>query len=180
MITPDILRAAAQAFAARSDSFAAGKADTCLDLADKLDRWGSFASSKQAEFAERLVQWSKPRQTSAPTESLPKTRALVAGGLRLDLGTAKVVNFQSGAVAVVSPQFGAGTFGVIDPDGSFRRFKACPPGLPALLMDIELRGVEAVKEIGRSLGRCCVCSRTLTDESSIEAGIGPVCAQRFN
>ncbi len=32
---------------------------------------------------------------------------------------------------------------------------------------------------GRELGVCGVCSRTLTDESSRAAGIGPVCASRF-
>lgn len=37
---------------------------------------------------------------------------------------------------------------------------------------------EAV-EFGSIYGICCNCSRTLIDERSIEAGIGPVCAKRF-
>jgi hypothetical protein len=32
---------------------------------------------------------------------------------------------------------------------------------------------------GRELGRCGVCGRTLTDETSRAAGIGPVCAGRL-
>lgn len=36
--------------------------------------------------------------------------------------------------------------------------------------------VEDCKEFGALYGVCCVCARTLTRESSIEAGIGPVCA----
>lgn len=32
---------------------------------------------------------------------------------------------------------------------------------------------------GRRTGRCCVCGRTLTNETSVQAGIGPVCSRRF-
>jgi hypothetical protein len=35
------------------------------------------------------------------------------------------------------------------------------------------------KEFGAVYGVCCNCCATLTDERSIEAGIGPVCAGRF-
>lgn len=39
--------------------------------------------------------------------------------------------------------------------------------------------VEQAREFGVATGTCCVCGRTLTDEESIEAGIGPVCAGKF-
>ena len=32
---------------------------------------------------------------------------------------------------------------------------------------------------GSLYGCCCACGRTLTDEKSIEAGIGPICGRRF-
>jgi hypothetical protein len=32
---------------------------------------------------------------------------------------------------------------------------------------------------GKKYGKCSVCARTLTDEASINRGIGPVCAERF-
>lgn len=35
---------------------------------------------------------------------------------------------------------------------------------------------DAGPRYGREIGRCCVCNRTLTDEPSRAAGIGPVCA----
>lgn len=38
--------------------------------------------------------------------------------------------------------------------------------------------LEQAKEFGALYGTCCVCGRTLTDERSIEAGIGPVCGGR--
>jgi len=39
--------------------------------------------------------------------------------------------------------------------------------------------IEQAKEFGALYGTCCVCGRTLTNEVSIEAGIGPICAGRL-
>jgi Family of unknown function (DUF6011) len=39
--------------------------------------------------------------------------------------------------------------------------------------------LEQAKEFGALYGTCCNCGRTLTDEKSIEAGIGPICAGKF-
>lgn len=42
-----------------------------------------------------------------------------------------------------------------------------------------LMTLEDAQEFGRLYGMCCRCGATLTDEDSIAAGIGPVCAQSF-
>lgn len=39
--------------------------------------------------------------------------------------------------------------------------------------------LEQAKKFGAIYGVCCNCGATLTDETSIEEGIGPVCAKRF-
>lgn len=39
--------------------------------------------------------------------------------------------------------------------------------------------LETAKRFGQLYGACCVCGRTLTNEGSIEAGIGPVCATKL-
>jgi Family of unknown function (DUF6011) len=39
--------------------------------------------------------------------------------------------------------------------------------------------LEEAKQFGQVYGICAVCSATLTDETSIEAGIGPICAKRI-
>jgi len=39
--------------------------------------------------------------------------------------------------------------------------------------------LEQAKEFGALYGSCVVCGRTLTRETSIAAGIGPVCASKF-
>lgn len=39
--------------------------------------------------------------------------------------------------------------------------------------------LEEAKEFGALYGVCCVCGRTLTNETSIAEGIGPVCSGRL-
>lgn len=39
--------------------------------------------------------------------------------------------------------------------------------------------LEEAKQFGALYGTCCVCARTLTNEKSIEAGIGPICAEKL-
>jgi hypothetical protein len=39
--------------------------------------------------------------------------------------------------------------------------------------------MEDAKEFGALYGQCCVCGRLLTNEVSIEAGIGPICGGRL-
>ena len=179
-VTAETLFKAADQFAARTDGFAVGKADICRDLGNKLLRFGSFASRRQYEFACKLVEWATPRQRAVQALAFPRIEALVREkDLALHLGVCKVVQFSSGVVGVVSAIVGAANYGVIENDGTFRRLRECTDEIVAVLRDVEERGVEAVKAIGRATGRCCVCSRTLTQESSITAGIGPICATKF-
>jgi len=39
--------------------------------------------------------------------------------------------------------------------------------------------LDQAKEYGKVTGTCCNCGRLLTNEDSIEAGIGPICASKF-
>lgn len=49
-------------------------------------------------------------------------------------------------------------------------------GMLPKLDESERMTLEEAKEYGKLTGSCCNCGRTLTDEDSIEAGIGPICA----
>ena len=53
-------------------------------------------------------------------------------------------------------------------------FEYAPGAIKTLAAEDRLT-VEQAKEYGALYGTCIVCGRTLTDEKSIEAGIGPVC-----
>lgn len=47
------------------------------------------------------------------------------------------------------------------------------------LSESTLMNLEQAKAFGKLYGMCCVCGATLTDETSIERGIGPICEGRM-
>jgi len=53
------------------------------------------------------------------------------------------------------------------------------PGAVRNLRPHHKMSLEEAKEFGALYGTCCVCGRTLTNEESIEAGIGPICGSKF-
>lgn len=52
-------------------------------------------------------------------------------------------------------------------------------GAIRLLTSDDRMTLEQAKEYGALYGVCCRCAAPLTDEKSIAAGIGPVCATKF-
>lgn len=53
------------------------------------------------------------------------------------------------------------------------------PVLEAEIVSVAADPLNAAIAYGKRYGKCSVCARTLTDEDSINRGIGPVCAERF-
>jgi hypothetical protein len=53
------------------------------------------------------------------------------------------------------------------------------PGLVNKLTAADHMTLEEAKAFGKLYEWCCVCGTRLTDEKSIDAGIGPICAKRF-
>ena len=53
------------------------------------------------------------------------------------------------------------------------------PGMVSKLTPADRMTLEEAKAFGALYGTCCVCGRTLTDETSIANGIGPVCEGRI-
>lgn len=47
------------------------------------------------------------------------------------------------------------------------------------ITEADRMSIEEAKKFGQLTGTCCVCGRVLTNEASIEAGIGPICATKF-
>jgi len=157
------------------------RSDFMDSLASQFARTGHL-STGQLEALTRGIEKQKERalaQDGAPLVILARIEKFSrVDNLALHLGACKVVQFGSGAVAVVAPDFGGGTFAIIEHGGKLRRMRGLTDEMLALLLEVEKDGIEAVKRIGRATGRCCVCARKLTDENSIEAGIGPICAER--
>lgn len=52
-------------------------------------------------------------------------------------------------------------------------------GAMRLLSESTRMTLDDAKAFGALYNTCCACGRTLTDETSVENGIGPICAKRF-
>lgn len=62
---------------------------------------------------------------------------------------------------------------------TFKAVREAKPDTLARLQLIAADPAAAAVAYGRRTGTCSCCGRELTDPISIEAGIGPICAQRF-
>lgn len=122
----------------------------------------------------------------------PKVTKLVREqNIKLHLGPCKVIVTQMNRMMLVSKVFGAGMWGtfaeVMGPEyGRFqpnKTFFALPPEVAKDYLNrlelVELQGLEGVKQISKLTGNCCMCGRTLTNEASIEDGIGPICSGKM-
>jgi Family of unknown function (DUF6011) len=58
------------------------------------------------------------------------------------------------------------------------RFEYAPGAIRSITPDHRIT-MDQAKEFGMQYGACCWCGRTLTDDKSIAAGIGPVCANKI-
>jgi hypothetical protein len=178
--TPAELRDAAARFAVRNDQFAAGKSDICLDLAAKVERYGSFVSEKQQEFAAKLIEWSKPRAGAPVGTRLPKLFEVMQRHATLHVDPLKLARKNQDSLVWVMYQ--GNCVGKIEAE-SLSLFKArlgaAEPKVRALLTEFEADPLAAAQKYGKLSGRCCSCGRDLTDPASIEMGIGPICATKF-
>jgi hypothetical protein len=187
-IIADLERAAAH-WAQRRDEFAQGKSETCLDIAAKLQRFGSFASEKQAGYAAKLIEWSKPRKPAvqAPVAEepkgfkLPKLHALMQRLSKLEIGAITLARKNGDSLVWVKLDGIEGVVGKLVDGGVLTLFARCPDAgnLYSSLLSIEEDPEAAAARHGKASGRCSVCSRDLTDPESIERGIGPICAVKF-
>ena len=52
-------------------------------------------------------------------------------------------------------------------------------GLASRMPAAQEMSLEDAQTFGRATGTCCICMRHLTNDESVAAGIGPICAGRF-
>lgn len=64
-------------------------------------------------------------------------------------------------------------------DGRFTRVRDCDDVTEARIIAVASDPHNEAVAYGKRTGECCICSRTLTNHASIDAGIGPICAERF-
>lgn len=195
------LSAAAERFAARTDSFASGKAEILRSMAERVSQSGSFASEKQAEFARKLIEWSVPRPAPVSVAvnegGIAKVRGLISTAKSKGLKHPKIrLQTDDGKPVVVSVAGPKSRYSgdlMLTDGGSFGSnvwygriagselvpSRAMTPQVQALLEALGNDPERVAAAYGRLTGNCCFCSKALTDGRSTAVGYGPICADKF-
>jgi len=201
-VTAVALREAGNRWLKRHDQFADGKADTCFDMADKLDRFGSFVSEKQEGYAAKLIAWSLPKPYSAVIEAtvrppvaapapapvvqtitLNKLFDLMQRLAKLRFDGLTIARKNGDSLCWIKVEGVEKVVGKIE-RGALTLFTARLEMRQGLDLINALRGIEVDPEAaavlyGKASGNCSICGRDLTDPESIERGIGPICAAKY-
>jgi hypothetical protein len=160
--------------------------------------WSSFAVSLATQYSERKslspkqieaaksmkaksdARQTKPegKETGLDISTLPSGYYAVPGGdtrLKVRVAHGKPGSKWDGFTFVSDgAEYGQRkNYGMQKPGAEYRG--EIKEALAAILAN----PLEAMKAYGRLIGRCGHCNRILEDESSIEAGIGPICAQNW-
>jgi len=178
-------------YANPADTFVAGKAAICRDMADKLAKFESFASAKQQAFAEKLVLWSKPRAAAlVPAgeagewgRNVPKLFAVMQEHAHLHVAPLKLSRRnQDSLVWIMYNNACVGKIEAARAQVWVRKAEAAGTTslkVLALIEEFEADPLAAAKRYGKLAKRCCSCGLDLTHPDSIAAGIGPICARKF-
>ena len=163
--------------------------DFAASLLASLRKWGSLTvgqhTAVQRIIAKRKIQ--ADRHASAPTVSLEPVetafaKARAAGikypKLRLDVFTFSPAGANSRNVGAIYVKEGETYLGKVL-GGKLFAVSACTPQQEQAIVAVAADPASAAIAYGKRFGKCSVCARTLTDEESINRGIGPVCATRF-
>ena len=194
-------QAAAQfALRPRQDDFTIRSQQACLDIAAKLDRFGSFVSDAQAAYADKLIGWAAPRVQAVPVQAapspvaapapvapavtLPKLFDLMQRLAKLRFSPLTIARKNGDSLCWIKLEGVEKVVGKIE-RGVLTVFAGRMPNtmgadiLTALLVAIEKDPEAAAVLHGKASGNCSVCGRDLTDPESIERGIGPICAGKY-
>lgn len=169
------------------------------DLVRKFAQYG-FLTENQVSAAQRMLAKvaarnearkaeKAQREANAVTVDLSAIRAMFetaqgnglrkpvyrAEGLVISLAGANSKN--AGCLYVKS--VGGDYQGKITQDHKFLPIREVLDTTEAALLTIAQDPRAAAVKYGRDLGNCSCCGRLLTNKSSIEAGIGPVCASKW-
>lgn len=169
-----------------------------VSLSDSLARFGSLTAGQLAA-VERCVardqvrqqQWAaerKAREAAAPTVSIAAIETAFGNakdnGVRhpklrlaeLIFSPAGANSKNAGAVYVKTrdDQY----LGKIS-GGRFFRVRECSDEQERTVIEVASDPKQAAIAYGRRYGSCSVCGRELTNHTSIDAGIGPICAEKY-
>ena len=146
-----------------------------------------MATEKQISFIESLISKNDPtRVVDFTTLSVADASALIGELRQLEAKISSMTIAQltegmyqtaDGVIYRVqrSRELGKLYAKRLNPLGNSFEFA---PGVIRTLTANDKMSLEDAKAFGVATGICCVCAAFLTDEKSVAAGIGPVCAKK--
>jgi len=103
-----------------------------------------------------------------------------AEDLYIDRAKPNSANPGSLYVRILTADGGKGDYqGKIDPEGIFWPIEETEDWIREALTRIDANPTEVAREYGIATGQCSCCGRTLTNETSIKLGIGPICRAKW-
>lgn len=150
----------------------------CMAQDEQRDR--ERAEREAARSASAAAGPAASQVQADPGLRLPKLFDIMQRHARFYAGELRISR-QNGA-SLCWLRWGDLTVGKIE-DARVRWFRAGSASVreraTAILVEFEADPLAAAVKYGKESGRCCSCGRDLTDPASIDAGIGPICASKF-
>ncbi len=149
---------------------------TCLRLAD-AERLAAFKAADAARLANAPavnVDRISEAFAHAQGKGIKKPR-MTLDGFKISLAPATGRN--AGALYVVRKADDQYLGKIMD--GRFTRVRECDDATETHVVRIIADPKDEAIAYGQRTGQCCICGRELTNHASIDAGIGPICAERF-
>ena len=178
---------------------AASWSSFAASLSEGLAKYGDL-TEKQLAAAKSMMEKSEARAAAKKAERAANTltldasailgmfetakanglnrRALLAGDAenKLKVTPASATSRNAGGLWVtVNEEFVGG----ISKDGEFQPRSNTPAWAKEALLRMAADPANEARLYGQRTGVCCCCGRELTNHTSIEAGIGPICAEKW-
>jgi hypothetical protein len=137
--------------------------------------------------AERKAQQAKEREEKAADIDMTAINALFDRALSSGL---KRPTFYTERFVIKPARLHADTLYVTDNEqggeyvgkivhGRFSPVRATKPETAGILCEIAADPLKTAIDYGKKTGRCGCCGKELTNQASIDAGIGPICASKW-
>lgn len=169
---------------------AAPRFDFARSMLEAVGKWGRLTDGQRAAVercmardAERKAQRAEQqkRREEQPEQRMDKFFAVMLKHKNFHAGDLKMSRGRDGATVWIRHAAAEKALGRIE-GGALTIWDRAGVDTDAVrktLAEFEENPLEAAKRYGKLTGRCCSCGRELTDPASIEAGIGPICAEKF-
>jgi hypothetical protein len=129
---------------------------------------GKALTEKQYIAAEKC--WKRDQEFAAKKAASPAKKKLEEDGIYFKNGVVyKVVHAKNGSNKPYAKTL----------DNKYGTWAYAGQGPLWDLTEDDRMTLEDAKQFGKLYGICCNCGATLTDENSIEDGIGPICKKKF-